>query len=79
MAIDPKHTHTLYGVLSAKTKNLFDTFALINTWFLFSSFFFSRLEHLITSFGHHHHHDHHLAPSLGVYHPISITTLNDKG
>ena len=35
MAIDPKYTHTLYGVLSAKTKNLFDTFALINLVFVF--------------------------------------------
>jgi arginine/ornithine N-succinyltransferase beta subunit len=33
MTIDPKYTQTLYGVLSAKTKNLFDTFASINTWF----------------------------------------------
>ena len=35
MAIDPKYTHTLCGVLSAKTKNLIYTFVLINLVFVF--------------------------------------------
>jgi hypothetical protein len=75
MVIDPKYTHILYGVLSAKTKNLFDTFPLINTWFLFFSFLFSKLEHLIISFGHHHHPDHHhLAPLLGCTNLAHIHT-----
>jgi hypothetical protein len=49
--------HTLVFFTKSGTmanKNLFDTFALINTWFLFFSFFFSKLEldhhHLMSIF-----------------------------
>jgi L-ascorbate metabolism protein UlaG (beta-lactamase superfamily) len=59
-------------------QKLFDTFALINTWFLFFSFFFSKLEHLIISFGHHHHLDHHLAPQLGFGPSFLVYTLSTR-
>jgi hypothetical protein len=50
MAIDPKHTYTLYGVLSANNKNLFDTFALINlVLFFFLLFQVGALDHLFWS------------------------------
>ena len=54
MAIDPNKYTQLLWCLECQNKNLFDTFALINTWFLFFSFFFSKLEldhhHLMSIF-----------------------------
>ena len=77
-AIDPKSlTPSMVSSVQTKNGSYHYTFAL--TLFLFFSFFFSMLEHLIFRLGHHHHHDHHLAPPLGMYNPILITTLDDKG
>ena len=70
-------THTLYGVLSAKTK----TYLIPLPWstlFLFFSFFFSKLEHLIFKFGLHHHNDHHLAPPLGMGPSFHVYTLSTR-
>jgi hypothetical protein len=41
MAIDPKYDHTLYGVLTTKTKTLSYTFALSSIGFCFSLSSFS--------------------------------------
>ena len=47
-------------------------------FFLFFSFVFSKLEHLIFKFGLHHHHDHHLAPPLGMGPSFHVYTLSTR-
>jgi hypothetical protein len=45
--IYPKSNHTLYGVLIGETKNSHIGYTFALSLFLFFSFFFSKLEHLI--------------------------------
>jgi hypothetical protein len=45
MVIYPKSTHTLYSVLSGKTKWSFQIYLWLEP-ILFFSFFFSKLEHI---------------------------------
>ena len=69
MAIDPKCTYTLYGVLSAKHKNPSNTFALIISVFVFLFLLF-QVEHLIIiTCGH-------LNISCDYHHLLSVTMLH---
>ena len=74
MAIYPKPTHTLYGVLSGKTKWTYQLYLFLEP-ILFFSFFFSKLEHLILNLVTTITIIIILAPPLGVYQPSSYTSL----